>query len=71
MIDFYFVIIKISYGKKLTQNIFLYFRDHGLVGIFVHIIWVINVPYLVVLLINKIKWFNFITNMMESQNVTP
>jgi hypothetical protein len=67
----YFAIIKISCGKKLTQNIFLCFTDHELVDIFVHNIWVINVPWLVVLLIDKIKWFNFIANMMGSQRVTP
>jgi hypothetical protein len=70
MTHFYFAIIKISHDKELTQNIFLCFRDHELVGIFIHIIWVINVPWLVVLLINKIIWFNFIANMMGFQRVT-
>jgi hypothetical protein len=71
MTQSYFVIIKISRGKELEQNIFLCFRDHDLVGIFIHIIWVINVPWLIVFLINEIKWFNFITNMMGSQRVKP
>jgi len=38
---------------------------------FIHIIWVINIPWLVVSLIYGIKMFNSIAIMMGSHRVTP
>jgi hypothetical protein len=69
----YLAIIWISCGKELTQkHIYMFQGSRKLAGLFfVHIIWVINLQWLVVPLINGIKVFNTIANVMGSQRVTP
>jgi hypothetical protein len=68
----YLAIIWISCDKELTQQ---HFNVTGIVilhcAFLIHIIWVINIPWLVVSLIYGIKMFNSIAIMMGSHRVTP
>jgi hypothetical protein len=66
MIHYYFIIIKISCNKKNNTKYIIMFHESQ-IGWHIHPHHcLINIPWLVILLINEIKWFNCVANMMGS-----